>query len=185
MRPSERKRSNWSSVKAALAKLNRNKLIGLLRDLYEIAPSNRQFIETRLQVGPSQIASYKKIVGDCMYPDVYRNHPLQIAKAKKAINDYRKAAPADVIVAIELMIHFVERGNRLTLDFGDIDEPFYDAVVNMFAKAADAVAGLPEPAAIPFRKRLWELTESSHGIGWGYPDGLCDEYYSRFSQEGD
>jgi hypothetical protein len=53
----------------------------------------------------------------------------------------------------------------------------------MYAKAVEAVTGLPEPEAEPFRKRLWELTESSEGIGWGYHDGLCDEYYSAFPEE--
>lgn len=180
MSSAERKKSNWSSVKAVLSHLNRDEMLGLLRDLYEIAPSNKQFMETRLQIGATPITQYKKIVGDCMYPDVYRNHPVRIAKAKKAIGDYRKAAPADVIGATELMIYFVECGSRLTLDFGDIDEPFYDALVNMYGKAVDAVAGISGPAAEPFRKRLWKLTDSSKNIGWGYHDGLCDAYYSVF-----
>lgn len=170
-------------MKAALTECNRDELLGLLRDLYEVSPSNKQFIEARLRIGTNQIAPYKKTVADCMYPDVYRNRPVQIAKAKKSIGDYRKAAPSDVFGAIDLMIFFVECGNRLTRDFGDIDEPFYDALLSMYAKAVEAVVGQPGAEAEPFRKRLWELTESSKGIGWGYHDGLCDEYYSVFPEE--
>jgi hypothetical protein len=182
MSPAERKKSNWLSVKAALSQLKQDELLGLLRDLYEISPGNKQFMEARLRIGTDQIKPYKKIVGDCMYPDVYRNRPVQIAKAKKTISDYRKAAPGDVFGAIDLMIFFVECGNRLTREFGDIDEPFYDALLSMYAKAVEAIVELPEPAAEPFRKRLQELTESSKGIGWGYHDGLCDEYYSAFPE---
>ena len=183
MSPPERKKSNWSSVKAALSQLKQDELLGLLRDLYEVSPSNKQFMEARLRIGANQIAPFKKIVADYMYPDVYKNRPVQIAKAKKAISDYRKAAPSDALGAIDLMIFFVECGNRLTCDFGDIEEPFYDALLSMYAKAVEAVVGLPEPAAEPFRNRLRELTESSKGIGWGYHDGLCDEYYSAFPEE--
>lgn len=170
-------------MKAALSERNRDELLGLLRDLYEVSPSNKQFMEARLRIGTNQIAPYKKIVADCMYPDVYRDRPVQIAKAKKAIGDYRKAAPGDVFGAIDLMIFFVECGNRLTREFGDIDEPFYDALLSMYAKAVETVVGLPGPAAEPLRKRLRELTDSSNGIGWGYHDGLCDEYYSAFPEE--
>jgi hypothetical protein len=31
-----------------------------------------------------------------------------------------------------------------------------------------------------FRKRLKKIMLSSNGIGWGYYDGLCDEYYGSF-----
>src|ERR1041384_8386099 len=104
------KKSSWSSVKAALSKRNQDELLGLLRDLYELTPSNKQFVDARLQIGENQVAPYKKIVADCMYPNVFRNHPVQISKAKKAISDYRKAA-GDIYGEIDLMIHFVECGN--------------------------------------------------------------------------
>ncbi|MBM4263908.1 MAG: hypothetical protein FJ145_21120 [Deltaproteobacteria bacterium] len=135
-----------------------------------------------MRIGSDHVAPHKKIVSDCMYPDVLRNHPVQISKAKKAISDYRKAA-GDIHGEIDLMIHFVECGNRFTCDYGDINEPFYDALLNMYAKAVQAVAGLPEPAMAPFRNRLWKLTEASRGIGWGYHDDLCEAYYSVFPED--
>jgi len=81
------------------------------------------------------------------------------------------------------MIYLVECGNQFTLEYGDISGPFYDALLSMYAKAVEGVAGLRESDAEPFRKKLWELTKSSDGIGWGYHDGLCDEYYSAFPEE--
>jgi hypothetical protein len=182
MSPPGQKKSNWSSVKAAVSELSPNELLSLLRDLYELSPTNKQFVDSRLRLGKDQVAPYKKIVAEYMYPNADENHPVQISKAKKAISEYRKAA-GDTYGEIDLMIHFVECGNQFTLEYGDINGPFYDALVSMYAKAVEAVAGLPEPDAEPFRKRLWELTKSSDGIGWGYHDGLCDEYYSAFPEE--
>jgi hypothetical protein len=83
------------------------------------------------------------------------------------------------------MIYFVECGNEFTLEYGDIDAKFYDSLLSMFSRAVEAVVKLPESEQESFRKRLWELTESSNKIGWGYHDGLCEEYYRAFSEAGD
>lgn len=178
----EEPRSNWSAVKTAVLDLNRDALLVLIRDLYDLSQSNKHFVDARLRLGQDPLSPYKKIVAECMGPDAVRNHPVQISKAKIAISEYRKAA-SDVLAEIDLTIHFVECGNQFTLDYGDMDGPFYDSLLGMYARAVEAVVKLPEPQQEPFRKRLWELTESSDGIGWGYHDGLCDEYYSAFRTE--
>jgi len=75
----------------------------------------------------------------------------------------------DTYGEIDLMIYLVECGNQFTLEYGDISGPFYDALLSMYAKAVEGVAGLRESDAEPFRKKLWELTKSSDGIGWASP----------------
>ena len=84
---------------------------------------------------------------------------------------------------LDLMIHFVECGNRFTLEYGDIHEAFYHALVHMYVRAAKVTKDLPLPERQSFQDRLRKLTESSDGIGWGYHDGLCDAYYSAFPGE--
>jgi hypothetical protein len=175
----EEPKSNWLTVKTAIVDLDRDALLVLIRDLYDLSQSNKHFVHARLRLGKDPVSQYKKIIAECMCPDADRNHPVQISRAKKAISEYRKAA-SDVRGEIDLMIHFVECGNQFTLDYGDIDAQFYDSLLGMYARAVEAVLKLPESQQELFRKRLWELTESSDGIGWGYHDGLCDEYYSAF-----
>lgn len=84
---------------------------------------------------------------------------------------------------LDLMIHFVECGNGFTLEYGDIDEGFYDALVNMYVKAVKVTQDLPFPDRQSFRERLRTLTESSEGIGWGYHDSLCAAYGSAFPED--
>jgi hypothetical protein len=179
MSDKEQLKTSWSAVKTAMENFHRDALMALIRDLYGLSPSNKHFVHARFGLGQDPLAEYKKIVSDCMYPDVYRNHPVQIAKAKKAVSEYRKAA-GDIRGEIDLMIHFVERGNQFTLDYGDIDENFYDSLLSMYSRAVKAVIELPESEQESFRERLWELTESSNKIGWGYHDRLCEEYYRAF-----
>jgi len=174
--------ATWSAVKSALSGSDREALLELVKDLYGLSASNKQFVDARFHLGRDPIAPYKKIIADCIAPDVFSRRPIQIAKAKKAISDYRKAVRDDR-GELDLMIHFVECGNGFTLDYGDIDEDFYDALVNMYVRAVKVTVGLPLPERQPFVDRLRTLTESSSPIGWGYHDSLCDAYNSAFPKD--
>ncbi|MDM7938557.1 MAG: hypothetical protein QUV06_14035 [Cyanobium sp. CZS 48M] len=116
-----------------------------------------------------------------MYPDVQKNKPIEIAKAKKAIGDYCKAV-GDAVGAAELMTFFVEQGNALTIDYGDIDEGFYAALNLMFRRAIDKVCSLPDSSRDAFKVRLEAIMRSSAHIGWGYQDGLRADYYRAFPE---
>lgn len=45
------------------------------------------------------------------------------------------------------------------------------------------VLALPRSEQGDFRKRLKKIMLSANGIGWGYHDGLCDEYYEAFHDD--
>jgi len=172
----------WSAVKSALSGSGREALLGLVKDLYGLSASNKQFVDARLHLGRDPLVQCKKVVAECIAPDVFSRKPIQIAKAKKAISDYRKAA-CDDRGELDLMIHFVECGNQFTLEYGDIDEGFYDALVNMYVRAVKATKDLPLPERRSFQDRLRALSVSSEPIGWGYHDGLCDAYSSAFPED--
>jgi hypothetical protein len=117
-----------------------------------------------------------------MFPDVFKNKPIQISKAKKAINEYSKAI-VDAKGEAKLMTYFVECGNQLTVEFGDIDEGFYDALLRMYGRAIDKVLTLPEEEQHEFRERLKTIMVTSDRIGWGYHDGLCEQYWEAFPED--
>lgn len=175
----EQPKADWSSVKSALSDFDRESLLALIRDIHALSPGNKQFLQARFKLERDPVAYSKRLIAECMCPDPDR--PVQISKAKKAISNYRKAAN-DMIGEIDLMVHFVECGNQFTLEYGDIDEPFYDSLVGLYVRAIAAVLRQPSSRQEPFRKRLLEVARSSEGIGWGYHDGLCDAYYSAFPE---
>jgi len=78
------------------------------------------------------------------------------------------------------LIYYVECGNKFTLDYGDINELFYDALIEMYGKAIEKVRKMPKKNQEPFRKRLEKIMKSADGIGWGYHDDLCHLYYESF-----
>ena len=172
----------WSDVKPTVAELNQKQLLKLVANLYRFSKENRAFFHARFGIGDDPLAPYRKTIDECMYPDVYTNKPIQISKAKKAISSYSKAV-GDPLGEIELMVYFVECGNNFTVNFGDIDEGFYDALNRMYQRAIQEVLSLPGEQRRDFKERLEKIMTSAAGIGWGYYDILCDDYYSAFPED--
>ena len=182
MAAKKRKGPTWTDIKAVLVNSEQKQLLKLVADLYKFSDENRTFLHTRFNVGEDQLGSYKKIIDECLFPDVFSNKPVQVAKAKKAISSYSKALGDDLGQA-ELMVYFVECGNSFTLDIGDLYQEFYDALNSMYQRAIDKVLSLPEKQQNKFKQRLKTIMTSSSGIGWGYHDTLADDYYRAFPED--
>jgi len=179
----KRKKSpTWSDVKATLVNLDKNEILKLVADLYRLSNENKTFLNSRFDVGDNPLGPYKKIIEECMYPDIYSNKQIQVSKAKKAISSYSKAVD-DPIGEVELMTYFVECGNKFTVNFGDIDGPFYDALNRMYRRTIKKVLTLSEEQQDEFKNRLEAIMTSSSNIGWGYHDILCDDYYGAFPED--
>jgi hypothetical protein len=169
----------WAAVKSVVAGLDKKQLVELVRDLYRLSKHNQTFLAARFSLGEDPLAPYKRTIRDCMYPDVMKDKPVQIAKAKRAISDYSKAV-GDPVGEAELMTLFVECGNSFTVEYGDIDEDFYNALNLMYRRTIEKVLSLAESQQSVFVERLREIMESSSGIGWGYHDELCHDFYEAF-----
>lgn len=172
----------WSDVKAAVVNLDHKHLVKLVTDLYRLSKENQAFLHARFAPGDDPLGPYKKTINECMYPDVYSNKPIQISKAKTTISSYSKAV-GDPLGEAELMTFFVECGNSLTVDFGDIDEGFYEALNRMYRRAIEKVLSLPTEQQGEFKDRLEAIMTSSSGIGWGYHDTLSEDYYEAFPED--
>jgi hypothetical protein len=182
MTKTKRRGPSWTDVEESIASLDTRELTQLIPSLYRLSKGNRDFLHARFSIGDDPIAPYKKVIEECMCPDVMKNKPIQIFTAKKAINEYSKTL-GDTKGEAELMTYFVECGNQFTVEFGDIDEGFYDALIRMYARAIDKVLTLSDEEQHEFRERLRTIMVTSDGIGWGYHDGLCDQYCEAFPED--
>lgn len=174
------KKPNWNNVKKSIKEYEVNQLIELVEDLYQLSEENKIFLHARLIKSVDSLQKYKRIISEELYPDVLRkdNH-FDFDKAEKAIKDFAKATGNDEST-VDLMIYFVECGNQFTLDYGDINEIFYDTLIAMYEKAIEFVLKMPKRKQLPFRERLEKIMKSADGIGWGYHDDLCHYYYEAF-----
>lgn len=82
---------SWSDVKTKLADFDRAGLLGLVQDLYAASKDNQVFLHARFALGDGVLKPYKATIDRWLWPDLFKNQDTSVAKAKKAISDYKKA----------------------------------------------------------------------------------------------
>lgn len=160
---------SWSDVKAKLADFDRIGLIGLVQDLYAASADNQAFLHARLDVGEDTLKPYKATISRWICPDVMRNQDISVAKAKKAIADYKKAIGRPEGLA-ELSVYYCEEVFTFLGYCGMDDGGYYSALVRMFEQALKATMVLPEPQRDDFLGRLEDVRVAGQGYGWGVGD---------------
>lgn len=168
----------WSEVKAKLAPFDRDGLVGLLSDLHSLSRDNQAFLHARLGLGPDPLAPYKATISRSIYPDLIRGQVISVAKAKKAISDYRKATGLPAGVA-ELSVFYCESAARLLSECGMEDEGYFTALVRMFDQALAAVAKLNPSERRALLQRLDAVRSVTDAVGWGVKDAVDELWAER------
>ena len=102
-----------------------------------------------------------------------RNQDISIAKAKKAISDYRKAIGRPAGLA-ELAVFYCESCKTLLGYCGMDDEGYFDALVRMFEQALKAIVALEPGQRYALVERLERVRREGHNWGWGVGDDMDD-----------
>lgn len=161
----------WSDVKTKLADFDRDGLLGLVHDLYASSKDNQTFLHTRFGLGDDVIKPYKAAIDRWLWPDMFKNQDTSVAKAKKAIADYKKAIGQTEGLA-ELMTFYCERASGFSNDIGLQDEGYFDALIRMFDQALKNIASLPKAQRAPLWARLDVVRRVSHHFGYGVGDEM-------------
>lgn len=177
-----RKAPSWSDVKDKLADIDRPGLIGLVQGLYAASKDNQAFLHARFGLGDDVLKPYKVTIDRWLWPDVFKNQDTSVAKAKKAIVDYRKAIGQPESLA-ELMVFFCERAVGFSNDVGMQDESYFNALVRMFEQALKVMDALPEVPRSALLGRLDAVRRLGHNMGYGVGDDM-DELLSEHGFDG-
>ena len=161
----------WSNVKAKLAGFDCPGLIGLVQALYAASKDNQAFLHARLNLGGDVLKPYKEAIDRWLWPDVFKNQNTSVAKAKKAVADFKRAAGTAEGLA-ELTVFYCERASGFSCDVALDDEAYLSALVRMFEQALKAVAALPESQRPSLWSRLEVVRDRSHDIGYGVGEEL-------------
>ncbi len=162
---------SWADVKAKLADFDCPGLIGLVQDLYAASKNNQAFLHARLHLGGDVLKPYKETIDRWLWPDVFKNQNTSVAKAKKAVADFKKAAGTAEGLA-ELMVFYCERASGFSCDVALDDDAYLSALVRMFEQALKAVAALPESQRPALWTRLEMVRDRSHNIGYGVGEDM-------------
>lgn len=173
-RKKQRDRS-WRDVRAVLNKVSHRDLLGLVGDLYALRKENQDFLNARFLNDDSTLAPYKEAIERYISPAEPWKNPVKISLARRAISDYRKAI-GDPHGLAELMLFYVECGVSFTLEFGDIDEPFYDSVVRVFSDGMRMLDRCDQDVIDKLLPRFAGAVHSTAEMGWGFYDSLRETF---------
>jgi len=163
----------WTELKKSLSGLDRAGLLGLIQDLYAADKNNKVFLNTRFGLGDDHLKPYKKIISRWVCPDVIRGQDISVAKAKKAISDYKKAIGRPEGLA-ELATFYCEECVTL-VDYCYIDsEVYFNALIHVFDQALMATSNLSKELRSPFVERMDEVYVAI----LGYDRYVGEELYS-------
>ncbi len=79
----------WSAVNTRLSNVDHAGLICLVQDLYAASKDTRTSLHARLRLGGDALAPYKATIDRGLWPDALQQQGTSVAKAKKAIADYK------------------------------------------------------------------------------------------------
>jgi hypothetical protein len=171
MSVTSRSKPSWSDVKAKLQDFDRAGLLALTQDLYAASKDNQVFLHTRFALGDDVLKPYKQTIDRWLWPDVFKQQDISVAKAKKVIADYKKAVGHPDGLA-ELMVYFCERGVGFSNDVGLQDEAYFGALVRMFQQALLATVALPQERRAPLSARLNAVRKLGESLGYGVGDEM-------------
>lgn len=171
----------WSQIKSRLVVHEKEYLLTVIRDLYQLNADNKVFLASRLVAGQPEILAepYKRAIRREFNPD--RGFPrLNLEAARKALNSFKKAS-ADPRATIDMLVYYVEQGVACTRKYGDIHQAFYTSLELAFAEAVVLVrkTGSTEIAE-EYRSRMERIVADTSRIGWGFHDYLSDAFYNDY-----
>lgn len=173
-----RTKKSWKDIKPVLSSFSSCQLLGLVQDLYRLNAENASFMHARFLSDDTKndhLAPYQARIQRAICPKQPWKQDVKLAEGRKAISEFKKAN-GNIPDLLTLMIYYVKCGNDFTLEFGDIDEAYYDSLCSMFAKVVQILLAQNDRQLIAdFLPVLeTEFRRVDDKIGWGYPDELSD-----------
>ncbi|SRR5690554_3917828 len=166
-----------ADLKKELRKLDKEKLVDLVADLYKKNKSVKELLDFYVNPNEKELfLKYKDKVYEAFYPK--RGDRFKLSDGKKAISDFKKLETSKELLS-ELMLFYAETGVEFTNEFGDIDEPFYNSIASVYSSALTLMN--KEGILDKFADRAKQIVDDTSGIGWGFHDELGDIYYDFYN----
>lgn len=165
-------------IKEHFQKQKQESLVEEILTLYKTFDAVKEYYDSRLEPTAAHDISqrYKKILEEQFCPK--KGFPeLKYSVARKAISDFKKVS-SNYLDVLDLQLTYVEYGVKCTLDYGDIDERFYNSMESMFEKTlkdADEYGVLKT-----FQKRCLNIHTQTQWMGWGFGEAIGILYKDFF-----
>jgi hypothetical protein len=164
-----------NDLKKNLKELTKEELIKSIADLYKKNEFVKDYYSSKYADGSnlSVLIKHKDIIENEFFP-TRGDGRGRLAVAKKAITEFKKLSDDKNSIA-EIMLFYVETGVRYTDCYGDINEPFYLSMENMYERAMKYIVS--NDLFAKFNDRCLKIVNDTTDMGWGFHDQLCEIYY--------
>ena len=166
-----------TALKKYLATQSEQQLTDEITGLFKQFPAVKDYYTSKLssQGSAEVLEKYKALVQHEFFPSRGFGK-LRLSAARKAIRDFSKVATSAHDV-IDIMLFYVEQGVLFTNEYGDIDEPFYNSMENMYESALALIA--KHNLYDDYRARCQSVVAKAPE-GWGFHDGLSERYHQGY-----
>ncbi len=160
-----------------LNKKPRENLVDEIILLYNKYPEIKDYYQFTLSSdGDSRaLDKYRKMIRNEFFPNRGLGK-LRLSEINKAIRDFKKVSDSVENLA-ELMLYYVENGIEFIKTYGDIDEPFYESMENVYENTARMITehGLKDE----FHNHFENLVYASDFTGYEFGETI-EEIFNRF-----
>ena len=170
-----------TTLKNYLKQRSQAELMADITDLFGRLEGVKEYYQLKLAGDEGDAAvleKYRAIIRKEFFPARGFGNP-RLSVARKAVTDYKKLSNSPGGLA-SLMLFYVGQGVNYTIEYGDIDEPFYASMESMYEKALQHI--VKYKLQTEFETDCKSVVERTRGMGWGFHDtlaGLYDEYFEK------
>jgi len=170
-----------AALKKHLLSLTNGQMIETVLEMYENIKPAKEYLEYFMNPNEQEMfEKYKAIIVKEFYPTgKYTEPKTRFSVAKKAIADFRALKPSPELLG-DLMLTLPEMACKLTFDYGDMSEQYYESASTNFEKA---LSFLKKYQLLPdFKLRCKGCVKNAKWCGYGFEDeitSLFDEYYKE------
>ena len=169
---------SFSKLKKELIKLDKEKLIALIEDLYTKNKYAKLFLD--LYVNPDEASlflQYKKLVWKQF--SLKGGFDYSLSGAKKVLTEFKNLGVTNECLA-RLMLEYVWAAIDYTRQFGDIDTAFYYSIGSTFYKASELLS--KEGVCDKYDEIIKQEIAITKNFGWGLEEDMkriYNEFYKK------
>jgi len=174
-----------AQLKKLIKDLERDEYIYLITEIAQACPQAREFLTVKFSDGENTneiLEKYKQRVAHEFFPARGYGR-LNLREAKKAISDFKKIC-SDKVMILDLMLFYIENGNKFTDAYGDINESFYNSAYSVYSQVIKEINSGDIELYNIFADRLKSAAENACQ-GYGFYDDMTALYYELVWLEDD
>ena len=164
-------------LKKRLQSMDKESLEALLMSLYQGSATVKEMLNIRLQGEDYALEvaeKYKKKLRRVFFPSDIIRTGFSLSEAKGIVREFAQQYGKCSLATADLKLAFAEYALEFTNEFGDIDEPFYNALAAMYADVID-IAIDDDSICEKLKPRLRACLDDIQ-CGWGLEEELRDQY---------